>query len=164
MILCQFSFATNDAMVKFVYQSYNEIFVLNQIIFLRGIFALFFIGLFLFFKKKLDFKIIFSSSQLTIRGLLESFAAICFFIGVATLPFGMVYVLLSLAPIILTTFGALFLNEKVRWRMSTAIILGFTKYVFLINPRKLIFVYFLIFPFMAAMLLAIGERYTKKIK
>jgi hypothetical protein len=86
MILCQFSFATNDAMVKYVYQSYNEIFVLNQIIFLRGIFALFFIGLFLFFKKKLDFKIIFSSSQLTIRGLLESFAAICFFIGVATLP------------------------------------------------------------------------------
>jgi hypothetical protein len=42
MILCQFSFATNDAMVKYVYQSYNEIFVLNQIIFLRGIFALFF--------------------------------------------------------------------------------------------------------------------------
>jgi len=48
MILCQFSFATNDAMVKYVYQSYNEIFVLNQIIFLRGIFALFFIGLFCF--------------------------------------------------------------------------------------------------------------------
>ncbi len=46
MILCQFSFATNDAMVKYVYQSYNEIFVLNQIIFLRGIFALFLIGLF----------------------------------------------------------------------------------------------------------------------
>lgn len=164
MILCQFSFATNDAMVKYIYQSYNEIFVLNQIIFLRGIFALFFIGLFLFFKKKLDFKIIFSSSQLTIRGLLESFAAICFFIGVATLPFGMVYVLLSLAPIILTTFGALFLNEKVRWRRWTAVILGFAGVVVVINPSELKFGYFFIFPLMAAILLSFRDMYTKKIK
>ena len=32
MILCQFSFATNDAMVKFIYQNFDEIFVLNQVI------------------------------------------------------------------------------------------------------------------------------------
>ena len=36
MILCQFSFATNDAMVKYIYQNYNEIFVLNQVIFLSS--------------------------------------------------------------------------------------------------------------------------------
>ena len=59
MILCQFSFATNDAMVKFIYQNYDEIFVLNQLIFIRGIFALFFIGVFLYFKNQLDFKVIF---------------------------------------------------------------------------------------------------------
>src|SRR6056300_91420 len=125
MILCQFSFATNDAMVKFIYQNFDEIYVLNQVIFIRGIFALFFIGIFLYFKNLLNFKVIFSSRQLPIRGLFESFAAICFFIGVAMLPFGMVYVLLSLAPIFLTTFGALFLNEKVRWRRWTAVIFGF---------------------------------------
>jgi hypothetical protein len=33
MILCQFSFATNDAMVKFIYQNFDEIYVLNQVIF-----------------------------------------------------------------------------------------------------------------------------------
>ena len=37
----------------------------------------------------------------------------------------MVYILLSLAPIIMTTFGALFLNEKVRWKRWTAVIVGF---------------------------------------
>ena len=125
MILCQFSFATNDAMVKFIYQNFDEIYVLNQVIFVRGLFALFFIGIFLYFNNLLNFKVIFSSRQLSIRGLFESFAAICFFVGVAMLPFGMVYVLLSLAPIFLTTFGALFLNEKVRWRRWTAVILGF---------------------------------------
>ena len=78
MILCQFSFATNDAMVKFIYQNFDEIYVLNQVIFVRGIFALFFIGIFLYFKNLLNFKVIFSSRQLPIRGLFESFAAIFF--------------------------------------------------------------------------------------
>ena len=164
MILCQFSFATNDAMVKFIYQNYNEIFVLNQLIFIRGIFALFFIGMFLYFKKQLDFKIIFSSRQLTVRGFLEAIAAICFFIGVATLPFGMVYILLSLAPIILTMFGALFLNEKVRWRRWTAVILGFVGVVVVINPGELKFGYFFIFPLLSAILLSFRDMYTKKIK
>ena len=164
MILCQFSFATNDAMVKFIYQSYNEIFVLNQLIFIRGIFALLFIGVFLYFKKQLDFKVIFSSRQLTVRGLLEALAAVCFFIGVATLPFGMVYILLSLAPIILTMFGALFLNEKVRWRRWTAVILGFVGVVIVINPGELRFGYFFIFPLLSAILLSFRDMYTKKIK
>jgi len=164
MIMCQFSFATNDAMVKFIYQSYNEIFVLNQLIFIRGIFALLFIGVFLYFKKQLDFKVIFSSRQLTVRGLLEALAAVCFFIGVATLPFGMVYILLSLAPIILTMFGALFLNEKVRWRRWTAVILGFVGVVIVINPGELRFGYFFIFPLLSAILLSFRDMYTKKIK
>ena len=164
MILCQFSFATNDAMVKFIYQNYDEIFVLNQLIFIRGIFALFFIGVFLYFKNQLDFEVIFSSRQLKIRGFFEALAAICFFIGVATLPFGMVYVLLSLAPIILTTFGALFLNEKVRWRRWTAVILGFAGVVIVINPGELRFGYFFIFPLLSAILLSFRDMYTKKIK
>ena len=164
MILCQFSFATNDAMVKFIYQNYDEIFVLNQLIFIRGIFALFFIGVFLYFKNQLNFRVIFSSRQLKIRGFFEALAAIFFFIGVATLPFGMVYVLLSLAPIILTTFGALFLNEKVRWRRWTAVILGFAGVVIVINPSELRFGYFFIFPLLSAILLSFRDMYTKKIK
>ena len=164
MILCQFSFATNDAMIKFIYQNHDEIYILNQIIFIRGIFALFFIGIFLYFKNQLDFKVIFSSRQLTIRGLLEALAAICFFIGIATLPFAMVYILLSLAPVILTTFGALFLNENVKWRRWTAVILGFTGVVVVINPGELKFGYFFIFPLFSAFLLSFRDMYTKKIK
>ena len=164
MILCQFSFATNDAMVKFIYQNFDKIFVLNQVIFIRGIFALFFIGIFLYFKNLLNFKIIFSSRQLPIRGVFEAFAAICFFIGVATLPFGMVYVLLSLAPIFMTAFGALFLNEKVRWKRWTAVILGFIGIIIVINPKELEFGYFFIFPLLSAILLSFRDMYTKNIK
>jgi drug/metabolite transporter (DMT)-like permease len=164
MILCQFSFATNDALVKILYQNYNDILVLNQVIFLRGIFALFFIGFFLFLKKKFSFEFIFSSGKLRIRGLLEAIAAICFFIGIAKLPFAMVYVLLSLAPVILTVFGALILNEKVRWRRWTAVIIGFIGVIVVINPGELEFGFYFIFPLLSAFFLSLRDIYTKKIK
>ena len=164
MILCQFSFATNDALVKILYQNYNDIFVLNQVIFLRGVFALFFIGFFLFFKKKFSFEFIFSSGKLRVRGLLEAIAAICFFIGIAKLPFAMVYVLLSLAPVILTVFGALILKEKVRWRRWTAVIIGFIGVIVVINPGKLEYGFYFIFPLLSAFFLSLRDIYTKKIK
>ena len=146
MIIAQFSFATNDALVKHIYQNFDELAVLNQIIFLRGICCLIFIGIFLSFKNQFNVKLIFSSSKLTLRGFLEALAAVGFFIGVAKLPFAMVYILLSLAPIIMTTFGALFLNEKVRWKRWTAVIIGFAGVVVVINPAELKFGYYFIFP------------------
>ena len=161
MLLCQFSFATNDAFVKMIYLNYDEIFVLNQIIFIRGIFTLFFIILFLYIKKELDFKTIFSSKELTIRGTLEASAALFFFIGVALLPFAQVYILLSMAPVLLTALGAIFLNEKVRWRRWSAVLLGFIGVVVVINPGKLEFGYYFIFPIFAAIMLSIRDMYTK---
>ena len=164
MLLCQFSFATNDALVKTIYLHYDEIFVLNQIIFIRGIFTLLFIILFLYIKKKLDFKIIFSSAELTIRGALEASAALFFFIGIALLPFAQVYILLSMAPILLTALGAIFLNENVRWRRWSAVILGFIGVIVVINPGKLEFGYYFIFPILAAIMLSIRDMYTKNFK
>jgi drug/metabolite transporter (DMT)-like permease len=164
MLLCQFSFATNDAFVKVIYENYDEIFVLNQIIFIRGIFTLLFILLFLYIKKELNFKLIFTSNELRVRGILESLAALFFFIGIALLPFANVYILLSMAPILLTTFGAIFLKEKVRWRRWSAVLLGFVGVVVVINPGKLETSYYFIFPIIAAIILSIRDMYTKNFK
>jgi len=164
MLLCQFSFATNDAFVKIIYKNYNEIFVLNQIIFIRGIFTLFFILLFLYIKKELDFKLIFTSYELRMRGFLEFLSAIFFFIGIALLPFANVYILLSMAPILLTAFGAIFFNEQVRWRRWSAVLLGFIGVVIVINPGNLESSYYFIFPVIAAIMLSIRDMYTKNFK
>jgi len=164
MLLCQFSFATNDAFVKAIYENYDEIFVLNQIIFIRGIFTLLFILLFLYIKEELNFKLIFTSNELRVRGILESLAALFFFIGIALLPFANVYILLSMAPILLTAFSAIFLREKVRWRRWSAVLLGFVGVVVVINPGKLETSYYFIFPIVAAIMLSIRDMYTKKFK
>ena len=164
MLICQFSFATNDAFVKVIYEKYDEIFALNQIVFIRGIFTLFFILLFLYIKKELNFKLIFTSNELRMRGILESLAALFFFIGIALLPFANVYILLSMAPILLTAFSAIFLKEKVRWRRWSAVLLGFIGVVVVINPGKLETSYYFIFPIIAAIMLSIRDMYTKNFK
>ena len=164
MLLCQFSFATNDALVKIIYQNYDEIFVLNQIIFIRGTFTILFILLFLYIKKEFDFKSIFTSNELRVRGLLESLAGLFFFIGIAILPFASVYILLSMAPILLTAFSAIFLNEKIRWIRWGAVLLGFIGVIVVIDPGKLESSYYFIFPIISAIMLSIRDMYTKNFK
>ena len=78
--------------------------------------------------------------------------------------FELVYILLSMAPILLTAFGAILLNEKVRWRRWSAVLLGFIGVVVVINPGKLESSYYFIFPIIAAIMLSIRDMYTKKFK
>jgi len=96
MILSQFFFATNDAFIKHVLAFYkNDTSYLGEIVFIRGLFVIFFIGLILFIKKNLDLKFLLTSKHLLIRGGMEGICAIFFFLGLATLPFGDLYVLLN---------------------------------------------------------------------
>ena len=69
-----------------------------------------------------------------------------------------------MAPILLTFFGAIFLNEKVRWRRWSAVLLGFIGVVVVINPGKLETSYYFIFPIIAAIMLSIRDLYTKNFK
>ena len=69
-----------------------------------------------------------------------------------------------MAPILLTAFGAIFLNEKVRWRRWSAVLLGFVGVAVVINPGKLEFGYYFIFPILAAIMLSIRDLYTKNFK
>jgi drug/metabolite transporter (DMT)-like permease len=50
------------------------------------------------------------------------------------------------ALVLLTAFSAIFLNEKVRWRRWSAVLLGFIGVVVVIDPGKLETSYYFIFP------------------
>jgi len=103
-------------------------------------------------------------SKLQLRGLMEAFTAIFFFIGLYHMPMADVYTFLNLAPILITLSGALFLAEQVGWRRWTAVILGFTGVVIVINPTNLEFGYSFIFPLISAFFIAYRDTYTRKIK
>jgi drug/metabolite transporter (DMT)-like permease len=154
-------FSINDAFIKYILLIYKDITLLGQVIFIRGLCSTFILGLYLYFKKKLTLDII-KSKPLHSRGTIESIAAIFFFLGLMYLPFGELYSLLNLAPILITASGAFILGEKVGWRRWTAVILGFIGVMIVIKPHDLQFGYAFIYPLISAIFIAQRDTITRK--
>ncbi len=161
MILCMFFFAINDALIKHVLLIYKDITILGEIIFIRGVISTLILGLYLFFKKKLTLDVMISK-PLHGRGAVESIAAVFFFLGLMYLPFGELYSLLNLAPILITASGAFILREKVGWRRWTAVILGFVGVLIVVNPNDLKFGFAFLYPLVSAIFITQRDTITKK--
>ena len=161
MILCMLFFSINDAFIKYILFLYKDITILGEIIFIRGVCSTAILGLYLYYKKKLNLKII-TSKPLHFRGLVESVAAIFFFLGLMYLPFGELYSLMNLAPILITASGAFILNEKVGWRRWTAVICGFIGVLIVIDPNNLKFGFAFIYPLIAAIFITQRDTITRK--
>ena len=164
MLLCQLFFTANDALIKKLLIVFNNLYILDEIVFVRGIIATSILGLILYFSGDFKFKEIATNKKLHLRGFMEAVTAIFFFIGLYNLPMADVYTLLNLAPILITLSGAIFLAEQVGWRRWAAVILGFTGVVIVINPTNLEFGYSFIFPLISAFFIAYRDTYTRKIK
>lgn len=161
MISCMFFFSINDAIIKYILKIYNDTTILGEVIFIRGIFSTIILGLYLYYKKKLNFEVV-TSKYLHARGFVESIAAVFFFLGLMYLPFGELYSLLNLAPILITASGAFILGEKVGWRRWTAVILGFVGVMIVIKPHDLQFGYAFIYPLISAIFIAQRDTITRK--
>jgi len=161
MISCMFFFSINDAIIKYILKIYNDTTILGEVIFIRGIFSTIILGLYLYYKKKLNFEVV-TSKYLHTRGFVESIAAVFFFLGLMYLPFGELYSLLNLAPILITASGAFILREKVGWRRWTAVILGFIGVMIVIKPHDLQFGYAFVYPLISAIFIAQRDTITRK--
>jgi drug/metabolite transporter (DMT)-like permease len=161
MILCMFFFSINDAFIKYILFIYKDVTILGEIIFIRGLCSTIILGAYLYYKKKLTLNIICSKS-LHLRGGLESIAAVFFFLGLMYLPFGELYSLMNLAPILITASGAFILGEKVGWRRWTAVIFGFIGVLIVIQPNNLKFGLAFIYPLIAAIFITQRDTVTRK--
>lgn len=161
MIFCMFFFAINDALIKHVLLIYKDITILGEVIFIRGVISTLILGLYLFFKKKLTLDVMISK-PLHERGAVESIAAVFFFLGLMYLPFGELYSLLNLAPILITASGAFILGEKVGWRRWTAVILGFVGVLIVVNPNDLKFGFAFLYPLVSAVFITQRDTITRK--
>jgi drug/metabolite transporter (DMT)-like permease len=161
MISCMFFFSINDGIIKYILKIYNDTTILGEVIFIRGIFSTIILGLYLYYEKKLDFEVV-TSKYLHARGLVESISAVFFFLGLMYLPFGELYSLLNLAPILITASGAFILSEKVGWRRWTAVILGFIGVMIVIKPHNLQFGYAFVYPLISAIFIAQRDTITRK--
>jgi drug/metabolite transporter (DMT)-like permease len=161
MVLCMIFFSINDAFIKYILLTYKDITILGEIIFIRGVCSTAILGLYLYYNKKITLKVI-TSKSLHFRGLLESIAAIFFFLGLMYLPFGELYSLMNLAPILITASGAFLLGEKVGWRRWTAVVCGFIGVMIVIQPQNLKFGFAFIYPLIAAIFISQRDTVTRK--
>ena len=69
-----------------------------------------------------------------IRGLILLTANICFFYAISKISLAKALTLAFVAPLIVTAFSPLFLNEKVGFRRWTAVIIGFIGSLIVIRP------------------------------
>ena len=153
MMLGQLCFAINDTLVKeIVIDSQNNMSVVN-VIFLRGIITTLFIFLYLKYYEKKNIISIFKIKKYHQRGEFEVLTAICFFTGLILLPVAEVYTLLMTNPFFVTIFAFIFLKEKVGIRRWSAVVIGFTGVIFVINPQNMNFNFLFIFPIISAIFL-----------
>ena len=88
--------------------------------------------MYLFFKKKLVWT---DKPKLQfIRGLILLCANICFFYSISVITLAKALTLAFIAPLIVTAFSPIFLNEKVGFRRWSAVIIGFIGSLVVIRP------------------------------
>ena len=161
MLLGQLSFSINDAIVKYSVKLSSNDFTTLNIIFIRGIFTSVLIFLVIIFFTKIDISKIFINKKSYLRGIFEVLTAIFFFAGLILMPMANVYTLLMTAPFIITLYAAIFLKEKVGIRRWSAVIIGFTGVIIVINPQNLQFGFLFVLPLIAAIFLTMRDVFTK---
>ena len=125
-----FLFVSQDAMVKYIADNYK----ITQIIFVNSWFAL--IPIILYTQtlngwKKLkgaNFKVHF------FRSLTMALAVFFAYTGFYLMPMVTMYSIVFLTPLLITVGSVFFLNEVVRWKRFTAVILGLIGTLISINP------------------------------
>ncbi|MGE3624554.1 MAG: DMT family transporter [Bdellovibrionales bacterium] len=75
---------------------------------------------------------------LFIFGLLYLFGYFCWLTALPRLPLANFYVIIFLAPVIITLLAAIFLKERLSWKHAATIVVGFIGVLISINPQRLL--------------------------
>lgn len=161
MLFGQFSFAVNDAIVKYTVKlSGNDLSTLN-VLFIRGIFTSLFIFIFILFFSSKKISVIFTNKKSYLRAIFEVLTAMFFFAGLILMPIANVYTLLMTTPFMVTLYGAFYLNERVGIKRWLAVIFGFIGVIIVIDPQKLEFGFLFLLPIISAFFLTLRDAVTK---
>jgi drug/metabolite transporter (DMT)-like permease len=155
------SFVTNDALVKFASQSMPS----SQLIFLRGAMSVLLI-LAVAFALRTPVKLPRGSRRwVTGRALVDALATMLYLGSLFHLPIGNAVAITLAAPLFMTLFAALFLNEQVNASRWLAVVAGFmgVVLVLVVQPRADGFNYYALVCLLAALLHAARDLMTQRI-
>ncbi len=131
MSLSMAGFVTNDAIMKGIAGSL----ALEQVVFIRGIFATLLILGMAHFSGALRFTLTKRDRPIiSIRVLGEVATTFCFLTALFNMPLANAQAILQAMPLVVTLAAAVFMGEQVGWRRYSAIIVGFLGVMIIVQP------------------------------
>ncbi len=131
MALTMLCFVSNDALMKYVFQSIS----VEQGIFVRGILTVPLIALIAYLRKSLFVRVDWCDMKIVIaRSITELVATLLFLTALSHMPLANITAVLQALPLTVTMFAAICFGEAVGWRRWTAISIGFLGVLIVIRP------------------------------
>jgi drug/metabolite transporter (DMT)-like permease len=130
MVLAMAGFALEDMLIKYLSASLPT----GQIMILIGVLGTLAMGTFAKARRIALFGRFLLSPAVMLRNLGEMFGALCFVTALAMMPLSVATALFQTFPLAVTMGAALFLGEKVGWRRWSAILVGFSGVLVILQP------------------------------
>lgn len=99
-----------------------------------------------------------------LRSTLEAFSSIAFFLALAQMPIGDLTALMLLTPLLIATGASIFFGEKISLSGWSAIFAGFIGMLMVVKPGSDSFSAYVFYGLAAAVLTAVRDLLTRKIK
>lgn len=161
MCLSMATFLVNDAMVKLA----SERLPMDQIVFVRGIFASLILFVWLAAGQPWVLHYIRHKGMIRVgwRSALDAFSTFTYLWALFHLPLPNISAINLSSPLIVTILAVLFLGEKVAWRRWSAIAVGLVGVLLVVQPSSDAFTWFSVVAIAGTILGAIRDVMTRRI-
>lgn len=159
MVLAMGSFVANDTMVKLVGTSLP----VGEIIALRGIMAVLFIAAICASQNVLSSIAQLRNKNVLMRASLDLVATILFISALMQMQIANLTAVMQAVPLAVALLSVLFLGEKVGWRRSSAIMLGFIGVLLIVKPVPQSLTLYDFFALLVVIAVAVRDIVTRSI-
>lgn len=159
MVLAMGSFVINDSFVKLVGQSLP----VGEIVAIRGFMAAAFIAAICMRQGVLGSAPLIFTRNVLIRAMLDLVGTLLFITALMHMQIANLTAIMQAVPLAVTVLSVVFLKEKVGWRRTAAILIGFIGVLLIVKPAPQSFTVYEAFALTIVLSLAVRDIITRRI-
>jgi drug/metabolite transporter (DMT)-like permease len=159
MVAAMAAFVCNDSFVK----ALNAELPVGEIVAVRGIFATLFIFAVCMWQGVLESARAIFSGNVFWRANLDMVSTLLFITALMHMPIANLTSVMQVVPLVVIAFAAIFLRERVGWRRTLAVLVGFLGVAFIVKPSLSGFTIYEAFALLIVFALAIRDIITRRI-
>jgi len=160
MTLSMFGYASSDAFIKYI----GLLLPLSEILFLRGILAVFLLLILTYFRNELFVSVDKNQIKFLILRVIGDVGCTIFFLtALINMKLANATAVLQCVPLALAFSAAVFLKEDVGWRRWSAIVFGFFGVLIIIKPTSAEFNYYSLMALIAVCFIVLRDLSTSRL-